>query len=75
MCALGSALQLCVYIQTAASLDTHKWVKVKRKAEEPVLIQLLACSAANELQSKQSEEKNVHTLILMYTYSTKHTHP
>lgn len=40
MCTLGSALWLCVYIQTAASLDTHKWVKVKRKAEEPVLNQL-----------------------------------
>lgn len=35
---MDSALGLCVYRQTVAGLDTHKWEKVRRKAGEPVLI-------------------------------------
>lgn len=39
MSALVSALGLCVYTQTVAGLDTHKWAKVKRKAGEAMLNQ------------------------------------
>lgn len=64
ICALGSALGLCVYRQTVAGLDAHKREKVRRKAGEPRADSAVSDSRApNESPSKPMGLKKTHILL------------
>lgn len=77
MCALGFALGLCVYRQTAASLDAHKCAKSEEKSRGGCADSAVhARSAVNGFQSKMCVRKEMHTILYSCTHTIKKaSHP
>lgn len=72
MCALGFALGLCVYRQTAASLDTHKCAKSEEKNRGDCADSAVhARSAVNGFQSKLCVRKEMHTVLYTCTHTQR----
>lgn len=73
MCALCFALGLCVYRQTAASLDTHKCAKSEEKSRGGCADSAVcARRAANGFQSKLCASEEMHTALYLCTHTQIH---